>query len=408
MSTIKTIDKCRACDGIKLIKYYDYGDMPLANKLSTDQEAAENIEKYPLSLMYCNTCYLSQISVVISPEVLYSHYIYRSSMSQDYKDHCRNMAERVRHLLPDKKRAYVVDIAGNDGTLLKQFRTVFDPRLYNIDPAHNLCVICMDDGIAAHNAFWSKETATKLFSGDDKPDIITATNVFAHVDNVKDFIAGIDIALAPRGVFIVEFPHVTEFLENSEFDTCYHEHLSYFSLSAFQKTLDESGLIVFDAEKYPIHGGTLRLYICREGVYNPSLRVSVISENESFIKDKQTYTDFQYNSNAKINIMEAILIKARRDNKKVAFFGASAKGNTFLNTLKRLYPNATDSALYIVDETPEKIGKYAPGIGLKIVSMDRMLYDKPDIVINLAWNFKAEIETKLRKLGFKGEIFCPV
>lgn len=414
---MKSIEKCRACEGVNLVKYFDLGDMPLANNLKDNKIDAINSERFPLDLQYCQDCTLSQLSVVIEPEELYSHYVYRSSMSQDYKDHCREMAETIHEFLPQGHRPFIIDIAGNDGALLLEFRKIFDHVSLNIDPARNLCTLALDSGIASYKAFWSLETARQLFNNGDienkyrvfeYADIIIATNVFAHVDDVKDFIKGIEHALSPRGVFIVEFPYITDFIKRAEFDTIYHEHLSYFGLTAFNCILKDSSLTAFNVEKFSIHGGTIRIYVCKKDVYAISNNIYELQKEESILREINLYEEFMNKSQSRLEHCESLLRVAIKDNKSVACFGASAKGNTFLNALSKEFDNPPINEIikYIIDETPEKVGKFSPGNGLEIISLEKALSDPPDIIINLVWNFQKEIENKLRSQGFHGDIHC--
>jgi len=408
----KNIDECRACGApaAELTKYFDFGDMPLANNLELTKAAAINAERFPMSLYYCPACSLSQIGVVIDPAKLFSHYVYRSSMSQTYKDHCRRMAETLRARFGFTDKSFCIDIAGNDGTLLFEFRQVFGyVPCVNFDPARNLCNLSADIGVPARSEFWGADTARKFVETErainrhPEADIITATNVFAHVDDVQDFIAGVKIALKTKGVFVVEFPHVVDFLNRAEFDTVYFEHLSYFGLTSFVHTLKASGLIVFDCEKFDIHGGTLRLYVCHAGDYGVSTRVLAMRIEEERVRENEIYTEFSRKAKAKIEVVKNKIRNATKENKTVAAFAASAKGNTFLNCLGSV---AHDIA-YIVDETPEKIGKYSPGVGLEIVGPEILFTSPPDLIILLAWNFREEIVAKLKRFGYTGEIFCP-
>lgn len=410
-----TIERCRCCgtDAKEFLAVFDLSGKPLANNLKMNRQAAEDAPRFPLRLVRCPTCALVLIDYVVDPNVLFGEYAYRSSMSQTYKDHCYKMAvtikQRFDKLVANGRRPFVIDIAGNDGALLIEFKKVFDAALMNVDPAHNLCNLAMDAGIPSACMFWGAESAKRIVGSEDpggrkhvfdKAQIITATNVFAHVDNVRDFLAGVDFALADDGVFIVEFPHVVDFLARGEFDTIYHEHLSYMGLTAFVHALRGLNLVVFDCEKFPIHGGTLRLYVGRPNVYGVSARVLGLRIEEEILRRDDIYDTFARRSHARIERMRKRIMRLSEVG-SVAVFAASAKGNTFLNSLG----GAENFFTCIVDETPEKIGRYSPGCGLPIVSLDAFLRSPTDSVINFAWNFHSEIETKLRAKGYKGNIY---
>jgi SAM-dependent methyltransferase len=408
---MKQVEKCRACGSAEFEQVMDFGFMPLANNLGYSKHQAIEAERFPLILLACKECTLLQLSVVIPPEKLFKDYVYRSSMSQTYKDHCLKMAKALKDRFGNFEnpgRLYILDIAGNDGTLLLQFKEVFDAAVMNVDPAGNLCRLSLDAHIPAYTGFWGTETAKKVFGEEGTKynvfrhaDIITATNVFAHVDDVKDFLAGIKSALAPNGVAVIEFPYVMDYLRKAEFDTTYHEHLSYFGLTSFSAALKGSGLRVFDSEKFDIHGGTLRAYVCHENVY-AAAHLNLYSADVTECEANSGYLAFRENSAARIDAFKKCLQAAAVKNQTVAAFGASAKGNTFLNMLG----DAAKGIAYIVDETPEKIGKFSPGVGLEIVGPEILFTSPPDILILLAWNFRTEIENKLRAQGYAGEIVC--
>jgi len=411
LSTTETlkITNCRACGSENLKSYYNFGTMPLANNLECTREEALNAERFPMDLLHCENCGLSQLSIVVPPEKLFNHYVYRSSVNEGYKKHCLAMAETLKARFGFTEKSFMVDIAGNDGTLLKEFKKVLAMPCVNVDPAQNLCRISNDEGIPAKAAFWGLSAAKLLFDKEREidrfthADIITATNVFAHVHDVKDFLQAVAYCLADKGVFVVEFPHIVDFLQRREFDTVYFEHLSYFGLTPFIHALQDTGLIAFDAEKFPIHGGTLRLYVCRPGAYPVTSRVLGVRIEEELLRTDAVYEDWNREVSRTIDAVRETLRAYRKGGKTVAGFGASAKGNTLLNAC-----GITKELDYIVDETHEKIGKFSPGTGIKIVSPEFFMTNQPDVIILLAWNFREEMEAKLRRWGYEGEIYCPV
>lgn len=411
---------CRACKYEHTKIYYDFGEMPLANNLEKSKEDSLKANKYPLQLSYCEKCTLSQLTKVISPELLYSHYTYRSSMSKTFKKHCHDLAFKLHNEygVPAKgdngNGFLMLDIAGNDGTLGHEFFKVLNGMPLVIDPADNILIHAQDAGCAILKGFWGSEIAQDRLKHErsisrfvDGARIITAMNVFAHVDNVDDFTEGVKIYLEKDGIFICEFPHGLDFIKRAEFDTVYFEHLSYFTLTSFSLIMKRHGLDVFNVEKIDIHGGTLRCWVSHSGERQISPNVDKCLKDENILFDGSVYYEFAKITKNKLNIIAHDLAAYKALGKQVIGFGASAKGNTLLNCLpKEILPK------YIIDETPEKIGSFSPGIGLEIKSLENESFynnfKDVDVVMILSWNFREEMERKLRYNGFTGEVYCPL
>jgi hypothetical protein len=386
--------------------YLDLGLMPLANNLETTSEKAKAMERHPLQVMFCEECSLSQLSVVVDPSVLYSHYVYRSSINGGYVRHCREMAIQLKNKYNLTKDSFHIDIAGNDGALLKEFQEEIGLRGLNVDPAENLCKIAHDEGVVSVPEFWSQDLAKFIVDIDGKADLITATNVFAHVDNVEDFILAAKLALKKEGVLVLEFPYLVDFIENMEFDTIYFEHLSYFSLLPIMKLCGKTDMKVIAAEKKKIHGGTLRVTIANEqSTHEVNRSVSTIINSELDLGyDKiEAYKDWAGLVYKSINGFKLNIEALKKKGYKIAGFAASAKGNTLLNSAK-LDETILD---YISDETPEKIGLFSPGTGISIYDKEHVELNPPDYLIILSWNFKDELIQKLNKI-YKGKYLIPI
>jgi len=262
--------ECRVCGNTGLRKYLDLGLMPLANDLAPDARAAKDINRYPLQVSFCTECSLSQTTVIIDPRKLFSHYAYRSSINKGYVRHCREMARSVGEKLDLKASDLVIDIAGNDGALLGEFEDELGVRVVNIDPAENIAAIAESRGVTTINNFWSRDVAQQILDEHGQPKLITATNVFAHVDDIRGFLSAASDCLRDKGALMLEFPYVVDFIENREFDTVYFEHLSYVGIKPVMQLATGAGMQVFDIEKHDIHGGTLRVFIANEGSYAPT------------------------------------------------------------------------------------------------------------------------------------------
>lgn len=397
---MKNHTKCRVCGG-GLIKYLDLGMMPLSNNLASSTLDLIHRETYPLQVMLCKGCSLSQLSIVIESEKLFGHYVYRSSISQDYKDHCRAMAIDLKERFNLNESSFHIDIAGNDGALLSEFNKVIGGRILNVDPAENLAGICQAANIPTLTMFWGTETANKIINskGYGKVDLITATNVFAHVDDVKDFIEGAKLLLKPEGHLILEFPYLIDFIENKEFDTIYFEHLSYFSIYPITLLCQDIGLKVLSVSKQDIHGGSVRVII-GHGKPDKSVSKFIKIEREKF-SNIEPYLNFAKEVYSSIRNFKNELSKLKGT---VAGFAASAKGNTLLNSAGV----TCGKVKFIADETTEKIGKYSPGTFIPIVSIMDMMRMPPDYLIILSWNFEKEIREKCRSSGYKGKFILPI
>jgi len=388
---------CRVCGSDKLVKYLDLGLMPLANNLEFTSIRAKQADRFPLQIMFCESCGLSQLSVVIDPEKMYSYYTYRSGVNEPYQVHCRDMAFDV-----GKKYGppiFHIDIAGNDGTLLKSFCDHYrfdDYKCLNVDPASNLTAISQANGIPSKNEFWSSAVAGEILQEYGPADLITATNVFAHVDDVTDFLNACKHTLNDDGVLLIECPYIIDFIENMEFDTTYFEHLSYMSVMPMHKLCSSLGLKIIDVEKQSIHGGTIRVTIAKDSsnhIVQPSVMKFMDMEFQSRFNEITAYKKWNDRVKETIKEFSTAVLKLKKEGAKIACFAASAKGNTLLNSCNL----STDIIDYIVDQTPEKIGKYSPGIGIPIVNISELSKNPPDYIIILAWNFSEVIIPKIRK-----------
>lgn len=397
---------CRVCGNPNLKPYLDLGEKPLSNNLLNGPD--EKPELYPLKVLLCEVCGLSQLSVVVDPEILFGHYVYRSSISNGYKVHCREMAEELKQRYNLDEKSFHIDIAGNDGALLHEFKTVmkYDRAPLNVDPAKNLAAMNEAQGIRMFTTFWDVPAARHIAHTDwPKADLITATNVFAHVDNVYEFLEAINMTLNSKGVAIIEFPYIRDFMDKSEFDTVYFEHLSYFSIIPLDYMCKRLGLELIDVTHHDIHGGSVRCHIAKLGDYIRNAQVDMFTEMEKKdgLNKIETYFDWGLSVQVIIDRFKHV-IDALRIRNKIYGFAASAKGNVLLNCA-----GITRAQMpYIIDETPEKLGKYSPGTGIPINGMARLTEDPPDYLVILSWNFVDEIVQKCTKAGYRGKFLLPL
>jgi len=397
--------KCRCCGSTDMHKYLDLGVMPLANNLEFTSKLAKEKEKYPLQIMFCKECGFSQLSVVINPSKMFSYYTYRSSINGGYVKHCNKMAKELSERYGLGEKSFVIDIAGNDGALLEEFKKVFNPKVLNIDPATNLTAIAEQRGIKSLAKFWGYETSREVIYFYGEADLITATNVFAHVDNIQEFLRSAKSTLSHKGVLVIEFPYLVDFIQNKEYDTTYFEHLSYVSITPIEKLCNEIGLELFDVEKQNIHGGTTRLSISHRKAYEVTQNVAdfIKYEADNGFMTLDRYLRWSKDIDNTIKDFSTKLLELKLKGYTISGFGASAKGNTLLNSCKI----TTDLMDYIADETPEKIGKFSPSTGIPIVNKQTIIDNPTDFIVILAWNFQEEIIAKLKPI-YKGEFIIPV
>lgn len=394
--------KCRACDSESLVKYLDLGLMPLANNLEITSLRAKAVERYPLQIMVCQECGLHQLSVVIDPEIMYSNYTYRSGVSQGYINHCRAMAKDLKVKFGLGKDSFHIDIAGNDGTLLREFKSEIRHRVLNIDPAANLAAIAEANGIPTFVALWGDPGIYDRTDVQKGTDLITATNVFAHVDDIKSFLNNAKQWLNPNGVLVIEVPYLLDFLNNMEYATTYFEHLSTMSIAPINALCQRLGMFIVSVEHFDIHCGSVRITIAKEGSkYSPD------GSHHTFINRELDSVDLLTKwANDVRKISDNLgkqLLYLRKEGKRIACIGASAKLNTLLN-----YANInTDLIDFICDDTSEKIGKYSPGTGIPIVSMHELDRKQPDYLLIGAWNFKDILIKRAIESGYNGYFIIP-
>lgn len=397
---------CRACGSEKLTKYLDLGLMPLANNLEYTSLRAKQKERFPLQVMFCEDCGLSQLSVVIDPEVMFSYYTYRSSVNGGYVRHCRQMAKDLAYEYHLDETCNMIDIAGNDGTLLKEFRDEVGLRVLNVDPATNLAAISESQGIPTIADFWGEESAKKA-TKNELADLITATNVFAHVDDIKGFLIAARYALSTEGVIVIECPYIVDFIQKLEWDQTYFEHVSTMSVIPLVRLCQQLNLKVIDVSKQEIHGGTIRVTIAHEEsilCVKESVLSFISGEMNGGYNKAERYHQFAKEAQNTISDFAGIIIGLKKQGYKISGIAASAKGNTLLNAAGI----TTDLIDYIVDDTPEKIGKYSPGTGIPIVQAQTLTKKPCDYLVILSGNFKDDLMKRARLVGFKGKFILPL
>jgi SAM-dependent methyltransferase len=379
--------KCRSCGGLKLTPVIDLGATPLANALIAPDASDGPEPRYPLRVVFCEDCSLVQITETVSPELLFSDYVYFSSVSETAVASARQLAERLvveRGLNAD---SLVMEAASNDGYLLRHYRDR-GIAVLGIEPAANIARIAEQNGIPTCCVFFGREEAARLAAQVRQCDVFHANNVLAHVPDLNGFIVGLRTILAAEGVAVIEVPYLRELIDNSEFDTIYHEHLCYFSITALQRLFLRHDLVLADVERIPIHGGSLRLFVMHDGApVNPAVTELLEQEEKLGVTRSAYYSDFA----ARVEGLRRDLVSLLKDLKgqghSIAAYGASAKGTTLLN----FFGLGLDVLDFVADRSPIKQGKLTPGLHLPIMPADALARLRPDYCLLLTWNFADEI-----------------
>jgi hypothetical protein len=381
---------CRFCKNKLKHKFIDLGYAPPSNAYISKKNLDKAEIYYPLKTYVCEKCWLVQTEDFTSAEKLFdSSYAYFSSTSKSFLKHAKNYFYKIKKELSLNKRSFVIEIASNDGYLLKNFVRAKIPCL-GIEPTNSTANFAEKRGVKVLRKFFSYKIGNKLFKKKRKADLIIANNVFAHVPNINDFVRGLQVILKKNGTITIEFPHVKELIKHNQFDTIYHEHFSYLSLFTVIKILEKFKLKVFNVEKINTHGGSLRVYICHlkdEKLTDKSVD-KILKEEKIFgLKNLKTYLNFQTKVNKIKNALLKFLISQKNKNKKVVAYGAAAKGNTLLN-----YAGIKNDLISkVFDAAKSKQYKFLPGSHIPIYPSNKILKEKADYVIILPWNISNEI-----------------
>ena len=380
----------------------DLGLQPASNAyLPPDQVGSE--KRYPLRAKVCGTCMLVQIDYDVPPEELFSNYAYFSSFSDSWLAHAVKFSAMAIDRFGLDSNSLVVELASNDGYLLKNFVKKGIPVL-GIDPSDTVAAAAEKIGVPTLVEFFGVAVATRLAAEGKQADLIAANNVMAHVPALNDFVGGINILLKPQGTLTVEFPHLLKLVEHVEFDTIYHEHFSYISLIALEQVFKNHGLAIYDVEELPTHGGSLRIFATHQEVGRaeaPGLLKVRADEKAAGLDRLSTYEDF----NRKVEECRRTVLAFLADKPNIVAYGAAAKGNTLMN-----YCGITPEQIrFVADRNPHKQGKLLPGTHIPVVSPDALLAEKPDYVLILPWNLKKEIVQQLAEIrGWGGKFVTPV
>jgi SAM-dependent methyltransferase len=398
---------CAGC-GSGLREVLALGDQPLANAFLAAETLDDPEPRYPLTLAVCPCCGLAQITEPVAPEVLFREYAYFSSVSAAFVEHARQIAGRLieeRHLT---EASLVMEVASNDGYLLQHYAARGIPVL-GIDPARNVAEVANARGVPTLAEFFGPAVAEDLARSGRSADVLHANNVIAHVADLDAFVGAIARVLKPAGVAVIETPYVRELVERLEFDTIYHEHRFYHSLTALSRILERGGLAVADVERIGVHGGSLRIFAVHRsaGVPSPASLALRAEEDALGLGAPAYYLEFAARVEALGQDLRGLLANLRSDGRRVAAYGAAAKGTVLLNA----FGIGRDTIDFVADRSPHKQGRYMPGVRIPIVPAERLAEAMPDACLLLAWNFADEIlaqQDAYRRRGGRFLIPIPV
>ena len=397
--------KCRHCGSPLNLVFVDLGSAPPSNAYLSPEALNAPETWYPLRVLVCETCWLVQTEDHAGREELFAHdYAYFSSTSQSWLTHSKSYVERMTGRFDLGPESMVVEIAANDGYLLQYVKAAGIP-CYGIEPTASTAAAAREKGIEIEEKFFGVELARELAAAGRQADLIAANNVLAHVPDINDFVSGFATLLKSQGVATFEFPHLLKLVAENQFDTIYHEHYSYLSLTAVARIFAANGLSVFDVEELPTHGGSLRVFAQRadEGKHARTERLAEVlkAEADAGVEGSDFYAGFQARAEKVKDDFVAFLIDARRKGLKVGAYGAAAKGNTLMN-FAGIRP---DLIPYVVDRAAAKQGKFMPGSRIPIVAEAHMEAGRPDLIVILPWNIRSEVMAQLNGMRDRGARF---
>jgi len=393
---------CAFCSAPLEHTFVDLGKTPLANRYLTKEMLSQPEPTYPLHARVCAKCLLVQVEPAVSAEEIFGDYAYFSSFSTSWLEHAKRFTQEAIQRFNLGKTSRVVEIASNDGYLLKNFVAAGIPCL-GVEPARNIAELAVKAGVPTEAVFFGKETARRLLTRDGAANLMIGNNVLAHVPDINDFVGGFAILLAPDGVISIEVPHILKLIEQTAFDTIYHEHYSYYSFFTLEKIFAAHGLRIFDVQELPTHGGSLRIWAGHDqaNALTPAIEKMRQKEAAAGLNKLDGYRGFDAKVKQLCQGFVDFIKQQKQQGKQVAAYGAAAKGNTLLNVCGI----TADQIRYVCDLSPAKQGYYLPGSHIPIFSPDKIKETKPDFLVILPWNIAPEITQQMKDITSWGGQF---
>ena len=397
--------RCQICRG-KTLPGLDLGHQPVGDLVLSRAELNKPEAFYPMQLFHCTDCGLTQLGYTVDPRVVYKNFPFVSGTTQTATRHLQTLPPQLVRMGGLTKDAFALDIGSNDGTLLKAYLP-FGMRFLGVDPSGDPVRIANEQGIPTLHAFFNEETAGIIMDGHGQADAITAAGVFGHIADLDAVMVGVKKLLSARGIFATDSQYWLAMVERGHYDNMFHQHLRYYAMRPLQRLFEKYDMEVFDVLRSEVYGGSIRVFACHRGAHPKAPRVGELQavEEGARLYDPATNDTFRLESEARKRKLFDTVYGLARQGKKVIGIGAPAKASTVCNYC-RLGPDLVE---YVTEVNPLRMGKYLPGVHIPIVDEERMFTDErpADAGILFAWNYRDEIEPKLRARGFKGEIVCP-
>lgn len=395
--------ECRVCNSRDLKEFLSLGKTPLANSFLPKEQLSQREGSFPLAICFCQKCKLVQLTYVVPAEAMFKNYVYVSSTSNTFKAHFTKMADDISKEFNFDEKSLAVDIGSNDGILLKGFQKS-KVQVIGVEPAANVAKIAEENGIETINSFFNKDAAKEIVARKGHADVVTATNVFAHVNDIDGFAENVKYILKKDGIFVIEVQYFVDTVKKMTFDNIYHEHLSYFTLTSLIYFFKRHRMEIFNVQRVDSHGGSLRAFVKKnEGRHKTGKNVDKILkyEKEIGVDNLELYREFAREVYGVRERLKSYVEGIKNQGMSIAGYGAPAKSTTLLN----FCGIGSDFLDYIVDENPLKIGLYTPGTHIPVVGPDFIDKKRPDYILILAWNFAEEILAKTKKYSSQGTKF---
>ena len=404
MKTSKVVDKCQVCGNEKLDPILFLGYLPPVNQMHKIGEKPHEQPSYPAQLLYCEKCHLAQLGLIVSPKILFPpEYPYTSSTTKILRENFAELYKECKTIIELGKNDLVIDIGSNDGNLLGNFKG--SHKVLGITP-EEIGRIAIERGIPTIIDYFNKDTVEKVKKGHGKAKAITATNVFAHIDNVNEIVKLILELLQEDGIFISESHYLLPLINTLQYDTVYHEHLRYYSLHSLKYLLEKHGLEIIHAKEIPTHGGSIRVYAARKGRYKAKDTVAgQLDKEKNIVLSKERLLEFRDRVVVSKLELHSLLSGIKKQGKKIYGIGAPSRASTLIN-----YAGIDDGIMDFIVEIKgsHKIGKYMPGTLIPVVEESRLYEDQPDYALLLSWHIAEELAPKIKEKGFKGNFIVPL